>query len=168
MKAYCLFCQTQKAMEVANILKIKGVHDAFSPQIVKKQRVQGENVDKLYNLLPGYVFIYSDTVLNTTKLIYGVTGIIRRLGSPEDEFLLSGGDYNFAMELYKKNGVVGVLSVFRQGDKVYLSDPLFNGCSGKVTQADYKKQRARVEFTFAGAKCYTWIACEFMEKKDNS
>lgn len=168
MKAYCLFCQTRKAMEVVNILKIKGVYEAFSPQIVKRQRVQGENVEKLYNLLPGYVFVYSETVLNLTKLVQGITGIIRRLGGPEDNFLLSGGDYDFAMELYKKNGLVGALPVFKQGDKVYLSDPLFNGCNGKVTQVDYKKQRARVEFSFAGANCSTWIACEFMEKKDNS
>ena len=168
MKAYCLFCQTQKAMEVASILKIKGVHEAFSPQIVKRQRVQGENVERLYDLLPGYVFVYSEIALNTTQLMRGVSGIIRRLGRPEDEFLLSGGDYDFAIELYKKNGVVGALPVFRQRDKVYLNDPLFNGCSGKVTQVDYKKQRARVEFTFAGAECHTWIACEFLEKKDNS
>ena len=125
-------------------------------------------MEKLYDLLPGYVFVYSETLLNTTQLVHGVSGIIRRLGRPEDDFLLSGGDYEFAMELYKKGGVAGALPVFRQGDKVYINDPLFNGCNGKVTRVDYKKQRARVEFTFAGTECCTWIACEFIEKEENN
>ena len=41
---YCLFCQTQKAAGIASILEKRGIMRAFSPQIIKRQRVRGENL----------------------------------------------------------------------------------------------------------------------------
>ena len=85
---YCLFCQTKKAGEVAYILENRGLVRAFSPQIVKRQRVQGQNEDREYDLLPGYVFVYANEELNTTQYFSGISGIIRRLGLRENQFQL--------------------------------------------------------------------------------
>ena len=166
LAAYCLFCQTQKAGEVAMILEKRGIYRAFSPSIIKRQRIQGENHDMVYDLLPGYVFVYSTERINTTRDFRGITGIIRRLGEPQNGFLLENTDRDFALELYRKKGVVSEITVFKEGDQVCIEDPLFKGCNGKITRMDYKKQRARVEFEFAGEQCSTWVACKFMEKQD--
>ena len=163
---YCLFCQTKKAGEVAYILENRGLVRAFSPQIVKRQRVQGQNEDRVYDLLPGYVFVYANEELNTTRYFSEISGIIRRLGLRENRFQLQNGDRDFAMQLYRKNGLVGEITVFKEGDLVCIEDPLFQGCNGKITRMDYKKQRARVEFEFAGNVCVSWVACNMMEKKD--
>ena len=85
---YCLFCQTKKASEVAYILENRRLVRAFSPQIVKRQRVQGQNEDRVYDLLPGYVFVYANEELNTTQYFSGISGIIRRLGLRENRFQL--------------------------------------------------------------------------------
>ena len=77
---YCLFCQTQKAAEVAYILEKRGILRAFTPQIIQRQRVQGENKDMIYSLLPGYVFVYAKQEINTTRDFSGIVGIVRRLG----------------------------------------------------------------------------------------
>lgn len=162
MYAYCLFCQTQKCGMVAAALEKRGVLRAFSPQIYKRQRIQGRNVDRLYDLLPGYVFVFSEDALDEYDLFRGVDGIVRRIGDPEESYRLTGADREFALNLYRKEGVVGQITVYKVGDAVRMDDPLFNGVSGKISQIDYKKQRARVEYRFAGMSCYTWIACDLI------
>ncbi len=163
---YCLFCQTQKAAGIASILEKRGIMRAFSPQIIKRQRVRGENQDMIYSLLPGYVFVYSGEELNPTRDFAGITGIVRRLGEAEKRFLLENADREFALRLFEKDGTIGQLTVFKEGDTVHLEDPLFRGLNGRITRMDYKKQRARVEFEFAGNKCASWIACSMMGKKE--
>ena len=51
------------------------------------------------------------------------------------------------------------MTVFKVGDEVRLDDPLFNDVAGKITRIDYRKQRARVDYHFAGMDCFTWKRC---------
>ena len=160
MYVYCLFCQTQKAKYVVYALEARGFLRVFTPKIIRRQRVRGKNVDGLYDLLPGYVFVFSEEKLEDLRLLGGVTGVIRRLGSPEDQYALTGADRDFALNLDRKGGVVGQVTLFKVGDAVRLDDPLFNGCAGRITRIDHKKGRARVDYQFAGMSCHTWVACE--------
>ena len=60
MYAYCLFCLTQRCKVIAKLMEIRGAERAFSPQIIRKQRKQGENVKKQFDLLApggGYMFL---------------------------------------------------------------------------------------------------------------
>ncbi|MBR3107145.1 MAG: hypothetical protein IKH30_08185 [Clostridia bacterium] len=162
MFAYCLFCETQKCKFVAFSLEQRGIQKSFSPQIIRRQRVKGKNIDAMYDLLPGYVFAYSETEISDNRVFHGISGIIRRLGDPECNFALMDSDYDFAINLYRKNGVVGQVTVFKVGDEVKLDDPLFNNCQGKITKIDYRKQRARVDYQFGGMNCFTWVACDLI------
>ena len=82
MYAYCLFCETQRCKPIAYLLERYGIADrAFSPQIIKRRRVKGKNVDCPYDLLPGYVFLFSETPLEDFSPFRGITGIIRRIGA---------------------------------------------------------------------------------------
>ena len=164
MYAYCLFCETQKCKYVASSLEQRGVLKSFSPQIIRRHRIKGKNIDAMYDLLPGYVFMYSETEILENTLFTGINGVIRKLGSQENGFALTDGDYDFAMNLYRKNGVVGQVTIFQVGDDVKLDDPLFNNCEGKITKIDYRKQRARVEYHFGGMDCFTWVACDLIDK----
>ena len=162
MYAYCLFCETQKCKYIAFSLEQRGILKSFSPQIIRRQRVKGKNVDTMFDLLPGYVFFFSESQIIESSIFHGVSGIVRRLGSQENGFALTDGDFDFAMNLYNKNGIVGQVTVFKVGDEVKLDDPLFNNCHGKITKIDYRKQRARVEYQFGGMDCFTWIACNLI------
>ena len=164
MFAYCLFCQTQRAKTIASLLELRGDLRAFTPQILKRQHVKGKNVDVLYDMLPGYVFVYSNIDLQDFRAFHGLDGVIRRLGVVENKYQLTDADYDFAMRLYESNGVVGQITLIKVGDTVTMKDPLFIGCHGKVTRIDYRKQRARVDYQFAGMDCFTWIACDLIEE----
>ena len=160
MYAYCLFCLTQRCRTIAKLMEIRGAARAFSPQIIRKQRKQGENVKKQFDLLPGYVFIYSEERMTDYRVFYGMDGVVRRVGRRDDGYELEGSDLDFAMKLLEKDGLVGGMRACRIGEEVTLEDPLFSGCQGKVTEIDYRKERAKVEFVFDKNSCSTWVALD--------
>ncbi len=165
MYAYCLFCQTQRCEVIAKLMEIRGVDRAFSPHIIRKQRKQGVNVERRFDLLPGYVFIYNKDRLTDYRLFYGMNGVIRRVGRREDGYELEGSDLDFAMRLLEKDGLVGTMKICRVGDEVTLEDPLFSGCQGRVVAIDYRKERAKVEFVFDRNSCSSWISLEDVKQQ---
>ena len=165
MYAYCLFCQTQRCEVIAKLMEIRGVDRAFSPHIIRKQRKQGVNVERRFDLLPGYVFIYNKDRLTDYRLFYGMNGVIRRVGRREDGYELEGSDLDFAMKLLEKDGLVGTMKICRVGDAVTLEDPLFSGCQGRVVAIDYRKERAKVEFVFDRNSCSSWISLEDVKQQ---
>ena len=164
MVAYCLYCQTQRCARIAQLLEIRGLSRAFSPQILQKQRVKGENKKKFVDLLPGYVFVFSEEELTDYSVFFGIDGVIRKVGQADEWYELKGSDREFALDLLEKGGVVGSMKVVKTGDEVRLEDPLFANVEGRVTQIDFRKERARVDFVFRGNTCHTWIALEEVKK----
>lgn len=160
MYAYCLFCLTQRCRIIAKLLEIRGVDRAFSPQIINTFRKQGDNKKRSKDLLPGYVFIYSEERLTDYRLFYGMDGVIRRVGRQEHGYELAGADLDFAMQLLEKDGVVGAMKLCKEGEDVVLEDPLFNGVQGRVTKIDWRKERARVDFVFEKNPCHVWVSLE--------
>ena len=138
----------------------RGADRAFSPQIIRKQRKQGENIKKTFDLLPGYVFVYSENRLSDNRFFFGTDGVIRRVGRTDAGYELAGPDLDFALKLLEKNGTVGSVEACRSGDRVTLADPLFSGCEGKVTEIDYRKERAKVSFVFDNAQRELWVSLD--------
>ncbi|MFR5986491.1 MAG: transcription termination/antitermination protein NusG [Christensenellales bacterium] len=158
---YCLFCETSKCRKVAFLLEKNGLERAFSPQIVRRQRKKGKNIELMFDLLPGYVFAYSSQPVKEMSQLK-VDGVIRLLGSPENSYCLIEKDQLFALNLLERNGLIDVLNLLQIGDTVTLSDELFLGYKGKVVQIDYRKQRAKVLFDFAGVSWNCWVACNLI------
>ena len=163
--AYCLFCRTQRCGTIAKLMEIRGAYRAFSPRIIRKQRKQGENIRKEFDLLPGYVFIYSDERMADYHEFCGIDGVIRRIGRTEQGYELSGSDLEFALRLLEKDGTVGGMKACHIGDEVTLEDSLFADSQGKVTEIDYRKERAKVEFVFDRNSCSSWISLEDVKQQ---
>ena len=155
-----MFCETQRCKIIAQLMEIRGALRAFSPQIVRKQRKKGVNREMQYDLLPGYVFVFSEERMQDYARFTGMDGVIRRVGKQETGYELVGADLDFAMNLFSRDGLVGSMKVCHVGDQVTLEDPLFNGCRGRITRIDYRKERARVDFVFDNADCHTWISLD--------
>ena len=162
MFAYCLQCQTQRCRIIAELLEKKGALRAFSPRIISRQRKQGKLEDHAYDLLPGYVFVYTEQQLESFDIFSHVDGIIRRLSSDTSSGCLTGSDFDFAMNLYRKNGVVGAVTIFKEGDSVRIDDPLFQGYNGTVLYIDHRKQRAKLQFHFDEKDWMIWTACDVL------
>ena len=155
---------TQRCAVIAKLMEIRGAYRAFSPRIIRKQRKKGENIERRFDLLPGYVFLYSEERLTDYSLFSGIDGVIRRVGRREEGYELEGPDLDFAMKLLEKDGLVGSMKVCRIGDDVKLEDSLFSGCQGRVAEIDYRKERAKVEFVFDRNSCSTWVSLEDVKR----
>lgn len=101
-----------------------GIDIAFSPQIVRRQRKEGKNIEIVFDLLPGYVFAYSTQPAKGLSQLK-VEGVIKVLGSPENGYCLRDGDLFFALKLLERNGLIDVLNVLHAGDTVMITDDIF-------------------------------------------
>ena len=166
MYAYCLFCRTQRCTRIAQLMEIRGADRAFSPKILSKYRKEGRNMDRERDLLPGYVFLFSEERIIDYAMFAGIDGVIRRVGRTESGYELEGPDRDFAFGLLEKDGKVGALKMVAVGETVRLEDTLFDGSEGVITKIDYRKERARVDFRFEGNACHTWVAIDGLRKTE--
>ena len=160
MFVYCLFCQTQRAKRIAKLLENCGIHRAFTPRVICRHRVQGRLLDEPYDLLPGYVFLFSEEEITDFSEYHWIDGIGRQVGRKEDQYELAGADREFALRLYEVYGVVNPMPLAHKGETIQLMNPLFENSRGVITAIEYKKQRARVEFSFDDERWVTWVAID--------
>ena len=160
--AYCLFCRTNRCDAIARQLQLRGVDKAFSPKRLSRQHKQGKNEDRPYDLLPGYVFVYLRQQPESFAFLSGIDGIIRRLGREQGTAGLDREDYDFAMRLYRKDGLLGTVSVIKEGSRVRIDDPLFAGYRGEVAKLDHRKKRALIRFRFDQREWSVWFACDIV------
>ena len=158
MYVYCLFCRTQRCERIARLMEIRGIYRAFSPRILSRHRKAGVNVPAERDLLPGYVFLFSEEQLGDYSSFAGIDGIIRRVGKMENRYELDGPDREFALRLLERDGQIGAIKMVKIGETIQLEDSLFEGSQGVVTKIDYRKERARVDFRFEGNDCHAWVA----------
>ncbi|MBR4710783.1 MAG: hypothetical protein IKP10_02040 [Clostridia bacterium] len=168
MYVYCLFCRTQRCRVIADLLEKKGADRAISPQIISRQRKQGRIEEHRHDLLPGYVFVYMDEPLADYAMFAGIDGVIRRLATDGGGDTLAHSDYEFAMELYRKDGVMGALTVLKEHDRVRIRDPFFESFGGIIEYIDHRKQRAKVRFRFDSQERVVWVACDVIYKDDQT
>ena len=168
MFVYCLQCLTHRCDRIAQLLELKNAGRAISPKILQRHVKNGKVIDGYYNLLPGYVLLYSEEPVNTYLYRSQIDGIIHTLGYGDFDRPLRGRDMEFAMEIYRMDGKIGELTAIREGDRARVEDNLFSAYEGKVEKIDFRKGRAKVSFEFDGQERSVWVACNILTKIDQT
>ena len=159
---YCLFCNTQKADSIAELIRQTGAVRALSPRIVQRKWVKGKTMEVEHSYLPGYVFLYADHPVEEFHRIYHIPGVLRVLGNRDDGYQLIGQDLAFARMLAGMNGVIGILKAFQEGDVVKLDREVFGDFEGKIIKFDRGRKRAQIEFDFDGRKQNVWCGVDMI------
>ena len=81
MYTYCLFCETGKCGYVARAVMQRIPCRTLSPKQVQHTWAKGKMVDIEHDLLPGYVFVYTENERLDVALLRPIQGIIRCLSS---------------------------------------------------------------------------------------
>ena len=160
MYIYCIFCETQRCTRIAEVLEACGFDRAFSPKLLRRIRKKGQNLEVVVDLLPGYVFAYSEEEAPGLAPYRWIDGIIREAGRQDERYDLAGDDRAFAEQLLAKDGYIGSLALMDTPEGPVLNDPLFSTVDGRITAVDRRKGRARVDYRFNGKSFHTWIAIE--------
>ena len=159
LRAYCLFCETQKCATAARAIESHYGLKCIHPRILQRKWVKGTATEEPHDWLPGYLFLYSEEEVIP---FYDVNGIIRWLGNGE----LQGQDRSFADTLYRQGGVFGTVSLLQEGDRCRVDDPVWEQLSGTVTSIDRGRKRCRVEFEFDGIKRTVWVGYELIRQEN--
>ncbi|MBQ8161509.1 MAG: hypothetical protein IJ083_12305 [Clostridia bacterium] len=169
MYCYCLFCKSDKCDSIVYVATKhpKEVEcEAIYPKQTQHIRKQGNTVDKLKPVLPGYLFLYSEEELITFSYLFDfpVMGILRVLRNDRGRYELSGPDEEFAMNLKKHGGVLGKTPVYMSQGKLHLVGDSFAGLPAEILQVEKRNYRMKLRLELVGQKLETWVQYEMKEK----
>ncbi|MBQ9300886.1 MAG: hypothetical protein IJ214_10280, partial [Clostridia bacterium] len=140
---------------------------AISPKQVQHTRSKGKMVDYVHDLLPGYVFLYSEEAPIEIVSVQAIQGVIRCLSDHEHRFELSGADEQFALMLLHKDGVIGKTKVYREGDRISICKGAFLGVEAQILKVNRRNMRMQIEIPFASRTVKTWVEYEVVEKDND-
>ena len=163
MYTYCLFCETTKTKYIA-----KAVSETTSCRALRPRQIQhtwakgGGTRDVVNDLMPGYVFLFSEekadiSFLNTLQ------GVIRCLSSTAGEYELTGQDEQFALMLLEKDGIIGKTPVYQEGQVIRIAAGAFEGVTAKIVKVERRLSRMQIELPFASQRVKTWVEYEIVE-----
>lgn len=160
MYCYCVFCETTKCKYVAETLRrILECHTIY-PKQIQHTWDKGQLIDIERNLLPGYIFLYSEQKLVNNIRIRSVSGVIRLLANADGSYELTGSDKIFAMMLYENDGCLGRTPVYEEGSIIKLKKGNFSGMHAQILKVDRRNKRMKIEIPFTSMKLKTWVEYE--------
>lgn len=168
MFAYCLFCDTMKCREVAELVERKLNYRAIDPKIVQRKWVKGVAEEQVWTLLPGYIFVYTDETVEYPRATFRLDNVIRLLGDRDSNYALMGDDLTFAQMLWDCGGTIGILKAYQEGDRVKLVPGALGGVEGEIIKLERRKGRALIQYPFAGTICTTWVGYDLIEDNDKA
>ena len=163
----CLFCLTGKEESVVSRIADRGLGMAFHPRKIKPFFKKGKWEDVPVSLLPGYVFVISESPVPLNQL-WRIPDVIRPLtyGPDDHDGFLSGQDQALALWLMQENGLVGNLDVVKEGSQIRIIGGLLKNLNGRVVKVDRRKRLANVELEIVGSIHNIWLGVNFLELAD--
>ncbi len=159
MNTYCLYCEAGKSHYVAAALMAMLQCQAIIPKQIQHTWKKGQMINRVHNLLPGYLFLYSDDPL-AIFVCQTTQGVVRCLRNGEGQYELHGKDEEFALFMLEKKGVIGKTLVTEKNGILEISPNSFRGLDVKITRVDRRNTRMQIEIRFLRQTIRTWIEYE--------
>ena len=161
---YCLFCETVKCRGIAEKIADQLHCRAISPKQIQHTRSKGKTVDIEHDLLPGYVFVYTEDVPLDISFVRTVDGVIRCLCDGDRQYELTGNDEQFALMILRMNGRIGRTKVYREGQMIRICKGAYEGLETKILRVSPRNGRMQIEIPFANMNIKTWVEYEVVEE----
>lgn len=158
---YCLYCEAGKSGYVAVALKAKTGCQAIIPKQVQHTWDKGKMVNRIHNLLPGYLFLYSEEPLEISNC-QRTQGVVRCLRDGEGAYELQGKDEEFALFLLEKKGIIGKTQVTEKDGILEIGPKSFGGANVMITKVDRRNTWMQIEIRFLRQIIRTWIEYEIV------
>ena len=163
MYTYCLFCETIKSKQVARQAEVLFGCRAICAQLEQLKWVQKQPLRERHDFLPGYVFLYTEEPIPDLRLAFRIGGVVRCLGDREDAWQLQGSDEAFALMLHAKDGVLGAVPVYAEGDRIRIKDGAFRDAEATILRVNRRKQQMEITLPFAGQQVTVWLEYVYTE-----
>lgn len=157
----CVFCKTGTEDRVAERLRlITGVYQVFVAKQIQHVSRSGQKSNIHKTMIPGYAFFCACTEVETALL--SNTDDVLRLLSYEGSWALQGGDLEFVKWLEKHDGMLGMSKVYREGEKIVITEGPLKEMEGTIIRIDRHNRNGQVEIDFCGKKIKAWLAFEYV------
>ena len=80
---------------------------------------------------------------------------------------LGGQDLAFAEMIYKRQGIMGTISLLQEGDRCKIADPAWEEIHGTVVKMDFGRKRCCIEFEFERIRRKIWVGYELIRQDLN-
>ena len=165
MHAYCLFCLSTHTETIRQILEGSYNCTVLQAKILQRKWIKGVAHNEAHPCLPGYLFVYTEEPISSIRQFPRLIGSIRFLTNNKEEgYELQGEDALFAEELYKSQGLISYVPVYRENNLLYIRNGLFHGRVATILKVDHRKQRLLLRFDFDGQPHELWVGYEECEK----
>ena len=163
----CLFCETGYEERVIRLIEASDGCCGLFPRKIKRIFRAGKWTEELKALLPGYVFLFSETETPVERLLQTehVLRVLRYDGEPDG--YLKGTDRELADMLLRQGGVVGVLEAVKIGSWIEITDGLLKQYHGKVVRMVRRKRMALIQLDIVGHANQVWLSYECIEPLAN-
>ncbi|NLO22253.1 MAG: hypothetical protein GX119_09705, partial [Syntrophomonadaceae bacterium] len=104
MYSYCIFCKTGSEKHIAELINKKDKRiQAIAPTRVLQEKRQGRWEQREQILLPGYVLLYAEEVIQI-ELRAEIPNLYKILNYESGLRELQGMDYEYSMWIYRHHG----------------------------------------------------------------
>jgi transcription antitermination factor NusG len=137
---------------------------AISPKQIQHTWKEGQMIDREHDLLPGYVFLYSEEPFGQPQDIRrSLDRVIRGLRGTDLDYCLHDGDKQFAEMILSKNGIIGKTQVTETDGRFSIADESFKAVHTEIQKVDRRNKRMKIEMQISGRKVQTWVEYEIIQ-----
>ena len=178
MFIYCLFCDRLKSefliryftdqygCRVIYPIRIQHLRKKAENAKTAAERGKEETLDVERPLLPGYLFLYFEEPRDDAFRFRYVPGVIKCLSDTSGKYELQGGDADFAMMIYEKNGIIGKTQVYQEGDRIRICEGAFKDVKAEILKVDRRTRRMQVAIPFARQIVRTWLEYDIVKPEN--
>lgn len=140
----------------------------FHPVRHVRKKIRGEWKDLHEKLIPGYVFLISDSIREVSEALRKVPMLTKLLGREEDEVFTPLPDHEAAwLEKLTAEGSeipLSQISVSEGDDVTILAGPL-KDMAGRIRKINLHKRTAEVEVDFMNQGTILYLGIELVKKE---
>lgn len=159
---YCLQVMANRqsaiAVEAPSFFPCK----AISPLIVHRIWTKNGIEKRQCLLIPGYVFVFSDEVMNPKRFI-DISGVVRVLEYGYGKYALTDDDERLARWLLKHDGTIGLSKAVNVGTRIVATEGPLRDYVGRIGRIDKSRRRAEVNFEFNRVTMKMWLDFDWFD-----
>lgn len=161
---FCVFCLFNTEYSVARILEDQGF-DCLIPHSRRVVVKRGVKVSEQRKLLPGYIFIRTDSLTPRQEMIVRrADNVIRILSYQDGSYNLMDRDREFVLWLWDKKGSLDISRVYKEGDRIRVIDGPLKDHEGSIVSVNIKRRCVAIQAADNSLLGRIWCSIEVVEK----
>lgn len=153
----CVSCRSGYEQRFAQLASGDDV-TVIVPLRIRREKDRGKWIENRIKLLPGYAFIYADSMEAIHDAQRGFK--VHMLSYSDGETALHGADLQFARWAWENHGVIGVSAAIHEQDRIKIVDGPLKNMEGMIIKLDRRHMLANVE-TDMGLR--TWLSYDWLD-----